>query len=159
MSPSFPRLRRFVRSDTGCWQISGEVRDMVARHGPCSLWRRNWRAFDKLTFTSAPATRDGSSLLISSKTRAQPRWVCWIRSSVFVWSWQTDRPRYMHSNRPNLYAMHCDASKITANAKIGGTGISSWNNMNGTALVNASSLLLATARHSCWKLSQELKGK
>jgi len=26
--------------------------------------------------------------------------------------------------------------KITPNAKIGGTGISSWNNMNGTALVN-----------------------
>jgi len=40
VSLSFPRLRRFVffvPSDTGCWQISGEVRDMVARHGPCSL--------------------------------------------------------------------------------------------------------------------------
>jgi len=23
---------------------------------------------------------------------------------------QTDRPRYMRSNRPHLYAMHCDAS-------------------------------------------------
>ena len=40
VSLSFPRLRRFVffvPSDTGCWQISGEVRDMVARQGPCSL--------------------------------------------------------------------------------------------------------------------------
>jgi len=24
---------------------------------------------------------------------------------------QTDRPRYMRSNKPHLYAMHCDASK------------------------------------------------
>ena len=35
----------------------------------------------------------------------------WIRSSVFVGlTVVIDRPRYMRSNRPHLYAMHCDAS-------------------------------------------------